>query len=694
MESSRQSFIHIAQVATTRGRMGSDQLVIRPPDLFVKRQVRRAPKTAALRVLVENTAEKKGIVADVRSEEKGLLGRGSSQRDQDIGNILAFAFLGHVRRAQAARARERLEQRRDVITQLSVGDADVAQDMARQDIKIKMGRDLELTGIGKDGVDEARIIQNRIACVGIAEEINQRDVIGLRASQNPNDKVEILRREARPTVGLDHRGPIMSISNAAWQAPSFRAKAERSREDEQISGLFEPRPIPYAGFPMKLEPILFGATLCWLLAHTSTFGNGGAWQTGVPVTGNGAASDQKRSTNVTIEEEKLVIDLHQEFAAVEVRYRMRNTGAQVDQAFFFPVERWAESEDEGGNTMTDLEGYAITADSTELKWENVDAKGEKPRPEKDSNWGEFKAATRLWKKSVIPFTPGQTREILIRYRSPYAAIQSSVSDDSHSGDAYFRYSLSPAATWKGPIGKGKVTVNYLHSRPEEISITKPKDRFKKITDTQFEWDFQNLKPTLADDMKIVVHPAYDTYPARAYTGDEQKFRAEYVIEGNRYFLQHSDYDATASSTLKPDGEHQYGVDNIKGLESEKTWAEGVEGDGVGESITLNLHRSLPLDAIMIMPGYRADDATLWSKNNRVAELEITLNGEHTFVAAIPDDKFANLYPIPVRDYAKPVDTVKLVIKKVHAGSSAHDTCISILEMRAKLLQKPKIQPAR
>ena len=38
--------------------------------------------------------------------------------------------------------------------------------------------------------------------------------------------------------------------------------------------------------------------------------------------------------------------------------------------------------------------------------------------------------------------------------------------------------------------------------------------------------------------------------------------------------------------------------------------------------------------------------TLWSKNNRVAELEITLNGEHTFVAAIPDEKFADLYPIP------------------------------------------------
>ena len=464
------------------------------------------------------------------------------------------------------------------------------------------------------------------------------------------------------------------------------------------------------------------ATACLLLlAQTRLLANGGAWQTGVPVTGNGAASDQKRSTNVTIEDEKLVIDLHQEFAAVEVRYRMRNTGGEVAQDFFFPVERWAESDGEtGDNMVTDLEGYAIAADGGELKWQNVDAKGEKPKPVTDPHWGEFKAATRLWKKSTIPFAQGQTREILIRYHSPYAANQSSVSDDGHSDEMYFRYSLSPAATWKGPIGKGKITVNYLHPRPEEISIKKPKDRFKKVSDTQFVWEFQNLKPTLADDMKIVVHPAYDTYPAGgefAVNYEDQKFRAEYVIEPNRYFIQHSDYDAVASSTRKPDpapsptpqqspagedgaalepeGERNYDVNNLKGVHGGPAWVEGVEGDGIGENITLTVHRPLPLDAIMIMPGYKSsEDPDLWTKNNRVAELEITLNGEHTFTATIPDEKFSELYPIPVRGYTKPVTTVKLVIKAVHRGTSAGDTCISRVELRAKLAKKPQIKGSR
>jgi hypothetical protein len=100
-----------------------------------------------------------------------------------------------------------------------------------------------------------------------------------------------------------------------------------------------------------------------------------------------------------------------------------------------------------------------------------------------------------------------------------------------------------------------------------------------------------------------------------------------------------------------------------------------------------------LDAIMVMPGSKGYDGTLWAKNNRVAELEITLNGEHTFTVAIPDEQFGALYPIPVRGYTKPVSNVKLTIKKVHPGTSG-DTCISDVQLRIPLTQKPKIQGAR
>lgn len=451
---------------------------------------------------------------------------------------------------------------------------------------------------------------------------------------------------------------------------------------------------------MKTQRLWIVAVSLFFGASSSLFANGGAWQTGVPLTGNTAASDQKKSTNVTIEDEKLTIDLHQEFAAVEVRYRMRNTGEQVDQDFFFPLERWAKTETSDAIIPpTDLDGYKITVDGTDLKAVEVDAKGvEKPKAVVDEAWGEFEPATRVWKKSRIPFSRNQTHEVVIKYRSKYAGVESSVSDDFHATDAVFEYALSPAATWKGPIGKGKITVNLLHPRPEEVVIAKPADRFRKINETQFQWEFSDLKPTLADDLKIVAHPRFDMFQVRSETPqtEQPQFQADYVIQGDHYFLQHTDYDATASSTLKPNGDRTYEIDNVRlSAFTDKTWAEGVEGDGIGETITLKVRRPLPLDAILIMPGYDSqENKTLWEKNNRVAELEVTLNNEHTFAVKIPDERFSKDYPIPVRDYAKPVNAVKFTIKAVHKGTVARDTCISSLALRGKLSEKPKITPAR
>jgi hypothetical protein len=91
--------------------------------------------------------------------------------------------------------------------------------------------------------------------------------------------------------------------------------------------------------------------------------NGGAWQAGVPGTGSASASDKTRKTDVAIEDEKLKIDLHPEYASVEVRYRMQNTGPKTEQEFFFPVERWGKNPDADTDTKSaDVDQYQITID--------------------------------------------------------------------------------------------------------------------------------------------------------------------------------------------------------------------------------------------------------------------------------------------------------------------------------------------
>jgi len=454
---------------------------------------------------------------------------------------------------------------------------------------------------------------------------------------------------------------------------------------------------------------------------STLFGNGGAWQAGIPATGNASASKNDRHTDVTIENEMLKIDLHPEYADVTVRYRMHNTGPKVQQDFFFPVERWGriQTADEDRES-DDINRYQISVDGKELKSTDVagpkeerivetreatsEAKEESSETEEPAGettsgdiWQEKVSIIKSWKKSVIPFERNQTRDVTIHYKAGYAENDESVSDDLHIGDATFAYSLSPAATWKGPISKGKIEINILHPEPEDVSIQKPKDRFKKISDTRYEWDFENLKPTMADDIRVVAHSKYDSYTT-GFSEEDATKRTSYVLKEHQYFLDHTDYDATASSTLAAQGKHNYDVVNIKDdptREVQSPWVEGVEGDGIGESITLNVKRPLPLYGILIQPGYYDyGNKEPWLKNNRVAALEVTLNDERTFTETIPDEIFQRPYLIRVRDYTKPANKIKLVIKGVHRGTQFRDTCISLIKLRAPLSKKPEVHGAR
>jgi hypothetical protein len=446
----------------------------------------------------------------------------------------------------------------------------------------------------------------------------------------------------------------------------------------------------------EMKELLLGG-ISLVVGISTLLANGGAWQTGVP--GTGSASAKNRKTDVTIEDENVKIDLHPEYAAVEVHYRMHNTGPKVEQEFFFPVERWGQNPDADPETKSaDIDQYQITVDGKKLPSTNVSGpKEETSETTPGQFWEQNVSTIKSWKKSVIPFDRNQTREVTVRYRAKYAENDESVSDDLHISDATFAYSLSPAATWKGPIGKGKIEINIVHPEPEDVSIEKPKERFQKINDTHYEWTFENLKPSLADDIRIIAHSKYDKYPT-GYSEEDRRHRGSYVLRDHQYFLDHTDYDPTASSTLAAQGKHNYDVVNIMGdptREVQSPWAEGVEGDGIGESITLNVRRPLPLDGILIQPGYYDyDDKEPWLKNNRLAALEITLNDEHTFTENIPDEHFERPYLIRVRDYTKPVNKIKLVIKGVYRGTQFRDTCISLVELRAPLTKKPEVQGAR
>jgi hypothetical protein len=54
------------------------------------------------------------------------------------------------------------------------------------------------------------VIENGIARFDIAQKIDQRDLIGLRAREHAHDEVEISGGETRPTILPDPRELVMS----------------------------------------------------------------------------------------------------------------------------------------------------------------------------------------------------------------------------------------------------------------------------------------------------------------------------------------------------------------------------------------------------------------------------------------------------------------------------------------------------
>lgn len=177
MEPFGQSFKNIIELATPRSLVRGNQLVISAANFLVEPKVRSATQTASLCVLVKDPADKERVIANVGTEQERLFRRHALKCDQHIRDTLLNRVAGGVRRAQYTHSRKGFQQRGNVIAQFPVEDSCLLQNVTGQYVEIELGRDAQMCGIGKNRVDEPGMIENGITDFGIAEKINQRNVI-------------------------------------------------------------------------------------------------------------------------------------------------------------------------------------------------------------------------------------------------------------------------------------------------------------------------------------------------------------------------------------------------------------------------------------------------------------------------------------------------------------------------------------
>lgn len=429
---------------------------------------------------------------------------------------------------------------------------------------------------------------------------------------------------------------------------------------------------------------------------------GGYHYGGVESSGSVGGFEPKHLQAVRILDEQLTVDLREDGADVKVRYIMRNeTDRKVKVRFGFPIEesvgRTLISYPGEVEPVPDIPksaaGYRAAARGRPLKAKFVaeDRASVAADGQFQSMAGRYDKifeGIAGWMVSELAFGPGEEVPLAISFSQPFVA-EYWGAGDTYRAAKIFSYRLSTAAAWAGTIARGRIELRPINIDPAEVKVLKPAGRFERVRDN-LVWSFEDLEPTLADDLVVEAVPEGTTEISASF--DEKSGRvvdrdtglsAEVEQRGGRWFAWHRGYRASASSEQAPYLGTLDGKDGV--------WAEGAPGPGVGEWLELRVNIPRPLTAIVINPGY-AKNAALFAANARPKTVRVQLNGEHSFTAQIPDSR--TKHRLAVTGYKKPVKSVKLVFEEVWKGSQHEDLCVSDVQLEVALPGEPKLDSAK
>jgi len=168
------------------------------------------------------------------------------------------------------------------------------------------------------------------------------------------------------------------------------------------------------------------------------------------------------------------------------------------------------------------------------------------------------------------------------------------------------------------------------------------------------------------------------------------------VENEVNYFNFRTFQVEASSYL--DNKKAYQPENVADGDRTTAWVEGVAGDGIGESLTIILDEPRKVTEIGIVPGYTKSEK-LWYANNRVAKVEIIVNGSFTITKAFID-KYNSLPPtskeayqlVSLEGFDEIVKSIRITLTKVYKGTKYEDTCISEILLRERLDDQKTAQP--
>ncbi|MEC5395811.1 NADase-type glycan-binding domain-containing protein [Bergeyella sp. RCAD1439] len=135
----------------------------------------------------------------------------------------------------------------------------------------------------------------------------------------------------------------------------------------------------------------------------------------------------------------------------------------------------------------------------------------------------------------------------------------------------------------------------------------------------------------------------------------------------------------ASSTLSSNKNLDYKADNVHDFSLRTAWIEGVEGYGIGESITFRFAKqSPPVTTVEIYNGYMKSDK-VWQDNSRVKQLKLYVNDKPYALLNLKDIKSKQIFTIDTLQGTDKDLFLKFEITEVYKGDKYDDVAISEIE---------------
>ncbi len=445
------------------------------------------------------------------------------------------------------------------------------------------------------------------------------------------------------------------------------------------------------------------APLLFLASALSLFANGGGYLQGMKSTGPFRPVNVE---NVAMVSEKLDIELKEDAADVSITYHLQNPGKEVTVEMGFPCsvvvrKKWdPEYKKQLPPVLPQLEGFSLKADGeaveSKLVKDHAVLPGTPPLKKEEDVYMEN--VVTGWQVVKLPFAAGQTRVITVKYSNPYYREAETLSRNESISAPSMRYLFSAAALWAGSIKTGEVTVRAAGVDPEVVSLSHPK-RFTR-TGNVWKWSFTDFEPTMQDDLEIIAgdheyiqsHPSEDGTETGSYVMRGKSPKLEDLQKSGKWFYIGKPYKATASSCYTSKSGAVFTPENLNDPRAFNPWAEGVDGAGIGESVTLTMKTPQKVSRLYIANG-NPDDEEGFARYNCVKKLAVSVNGAKPFTAELPNGH-GKRGTIPIPADAGPVQTVKLTIQEVYPGTEGQVTCISGVSMEVLLSKAPPIFPCR